>query len=170
MQGGKSVTVTEKEVGNGSGTSPPQSEQGIKTGIDININSDTTASKSAQQEQAQRSNSITGVGQQPVCKHCQAQDARLMELEEALAVRTHTSIISAEELMYRSTDGRQQFEFYLPFEVLRRHMLYFNGINGPLPDTVWFNGKFNFKTREVIDVRIGRRTDTDITDNSRMTP
>jgi hypothetical protein len=43
-QDGKSVTVTEKEVDNGSDTSPPQAERGIETGI--NINSDTTASKS----------------------------------------------------------------------------------------------------------------------------
>jgi hypothetical protein len=89
------------------------------------------------------------------------------ELEQALAV---SSMKSAEELMHTSTDWYQQSEFSVPFEPLRRHMVFFNGINGPPPDRVWFNGKFNRKTGEVIDVRIGRRTDTDITDNSRMTP
>jgi hypothetical protein len=51
-QDGKSVIVTEKEVGNGSDIFPPQPEQGVETGV--NINSDTTASKSnlvAQQEE-----------------------------------------------------------------------------------------------------------------------
>jgi len=170
MQGGKSVTITEKKVGNDSGTSPPQSEQGIKTGIDININSGTTA---AQQDETQHGNGISTVGQQPVCKHCVAkdakiiaQDAKIMELEEA--VRTHTSIKSAEELMHRSTDSYRQFQFSVPFESLRQHMVY--PVNKTLPDTVWFNGKFNHKTGKVVDVRIGRTTGTDITDASRMTP
>jgi len=162
MQGGKSVTVTEQKVGNGSGTSPPQSEQGITTGIDSNFDSDIAASKSVQ-----RGNGISSVAQQPVCKHCQAKDVKIMELEEA--VRTHTSIKSAEELMYGSNDGYQQFEFPVPFEALRRHMVYFNGINGPLPDSVWFNGKFDYRTGKV-EGRIGRTTGTDTTDVSRMTP
>ncbi|MGC2682495.1 MAG: hypothetical protein WA323_11545 [Candidatus Nitrosopolaris sp.] len=37
-------------------------------------------------------------------------------------------------------------------------------MNGPVPDRVWFNGKFNHKTAKVVDVRIGRTTDTDTTD------
>jgi len=156
MQGGKSVTVIEKVVDNG--TSPPQPKR------DININSDTTASKSAQQEEAQ--DGISSVGKQPVCKHCPAKDAKIMELEEA--VRTHTSMKSAEELMHTSTDRR--YEWSVSFGALRQHMVHFNGINGAIPDRVWFNGKFNLKTREVVDIRIGRRTDTDSTDNSRMTP
>jgi hypothetical protein len=160
-QDNESVTITENDVGNGSGTSPPQSEQGIKTGIDININSDITASKSAQQEEAQRGNGISSVGQQPVCKHCQAKAAKIMELEEALAVRTDTSIKSA-EVLYRSTNGSQRCEFSVPFESLRRHMVYFNW-NGPPPDRVWFTGRFNHKTGKVVDVRIGRPTDTDTT-------
>ncbi|MGB6532196.1 MAG: hypothetical protein WBF33_29170 [Candidatus Nitrosopolaris sp.] len=53
----------------------------------------------------------------------------------------------------------------MPFEPLRRHVVYFNGkLNGPVPDRVWFNGKFNHKTAKVVDVRIGRTTDTDTTD------
>jgi hypothetical protein len=163
MQGGKSVTVTQKEVGNGSGTSPPQSEEGIRTGIDININSDTIAPTSAQQEEAQRGNGIDNVAQQPVCKHCQAKAVKIMELQEALAVRTDTSIKSAEELMHNSTDGYQQFELPVSFESLRRHMVYFNGINAPVPDRVWFTGRFDHKTGKVVDVRIGRPTDTDTT-------
>ena len=91
-----------------------------------------------------------------------------MELEEV--VRTHTSIKSAEELKRRSIDAYQQSEFSVPYEPLRRHMVYFNGINGAIPDRVWFNGKFNRKTGEMVDVRIGRTNGTDGTDVSRMTP
>jgi hypothetical protein len=119
---------------------------------------------------------IGGIGQQqPVCKHCQdqaaiikAQDAKIMELEEALAIRTHTSIKSADELMHRSIDSYRQFQFPVPFEQLRQHMVY--PVNKTLPDTVWINGKFNYKTGKVVDIRIGRMTDTDATDASRMTP
>ncbi|MGC2575694.1 MAG: hypothetical protein WA364_29670, partial [Candidatus Nitrosopolaris sp.] len=151
-----------------------QPNHSTETGI--NIHQDTSASKpnSATITQLQEETTIPpgsiGQQQQPVCKHCPAKDAKIMELEEALAVRTHTSIKSSEELIQRSTDGYQQFEGAVPFELLRRHMVYFNGINGPVPDRVWFNGKFNHKTGEVFDVQIGRRTDTDSTDNSRMTP
>jgi hypothetical protein len=113
--------------------------------------------------------------QQPAsCKHCPAKDARIkaqdtkiIELEEA--VRAHTLIKSAEELMHRSTDDYQQVEFSVPFEPLRRHMVYSNW-NGRPPDSVWFNGKFDHTTRKVVDVRMGRTTSTDTTDNSRMTP
>jgi hypothetical protein len=49
-------------------------------------------------------------------------------------------------------------------------MVYFNGINGAIPDRVWFKGRFNHKTGEVVDVRIGRTSDTDTRDVSRMTP
>src|SRR5262249_50734587 len=142
------------------GASPPRPEQGIKTGIDININPDTTASKSAQ-----RGNSSSSVGQQPVCMHCQAKATKIMELEEALAVRTYTSIKSAEHIR-RSTDGYQQVEFSVSFEPLRRHMVYSNGINGAIRDRVWFTGRFNHKTGEVVDVRIGRITDAGTTEDS----
>ena len=81
-----------------------------------------------------------------------------MELEEA--VRAHTFIKSTEELMSRSNDGYQPIEFSVPFEPLRRHMVYSNGINGPPPDRVWFNGKLNSETGRVVDVRIVRTTDT----------
>ena len=122
-----------------------------------------------EQEETTSRLGIGSIGQhlQPVCKHCQAKDAKIMELEEALAVRTHTSIKSAEELMRRSTDGYQHFELSVPFERLRRHMLY--PVNKTLQDKVWINGKFNHKTGEVVDVRMGRTTDTD-TERSRMTP
>jgi hypothetical protein len=153
-----------------------QSYHSTETGI--NIHPDTTAFKPdsatiAQQEEETASRpqprcGIDSVVQEPVCKHCPAKDAKIMELEEA--VRALTSIKSVEELIHRSTDGYQQFEFSMPFEPLRRHMVYFNGINGPLPDSVWFNGKFNRTTGKVVDVQIGRTTDTDATDTSRMTP
>jgi len=56
--------------------------------------------------------------------------------------------------------------------VLTRTEIYLmsNGINGPLQDRVWVNGKFNYKTGKVVDVRIGRITDTGTTEDSRMTP
>ena len=95
MQGGKSVTITEKVIRYGSGTSPPES------GIDI-INSGTTASKSTLREDS-HSTDINSVGQQPACKRCLAQDARIMELEEA--VRAHMIKSAEDELMHRSTDG-----------------------------------------------------------------
>jgi hypothetical protein len=111
----------------------------------INIHPDTSASKpnsatiTQLQEETASPPGIGGIGQQqqPVCKHCPAKDAKIMELEEALAVRTHTSIKSAEELMQRSTDGYQPVEISVPFEPLRRHMAYSNRINGPLPESVW---------------------------------
>jgi hypothetical protein len=80
------------------------------------------------------------VGQQPACKHCPAKDAKIMELEELLAVMTHTSMKSAEELMHTSTDRYQQTEWSVSSGALRQHMVHFNGINGAIPDRVWFNG------------------------------
>jgi hypothetical protein len=64
----------------------------------INIHPDTSASKpnsatiTQLQEETASPPGIGGIGQQqqPVCKHCPAKDAKIMELEEALAVRTHT--------------------------------------------------------------------------------
>jgi hypothetical protein len=116
--------------------------------------------------QPQLRSGIDSVVQHPVCKHCpandaiiKAQDARIMELEEALAVRTHTSIKSAEELIHRSTDGYQHLEFSVPFEPLRQHMVY--PVNKTLPDRVWFTVQLNSETGRVVDVRIGRTTDTD---------
>jgi hypothetical protein len=56
MQGGKSITVTEREVVK----TPPQSEQGIETAIDS--------------------------GQQPVCKHCLAKDAEIKAKDTRIMV------------------------------------------------------------------------------------
>ena len=113
--------------------------------------------------------------QRKECKRCKFLQQKYEEVQLKLVdyedvVRRHTLIKSAEELMRRSTDGYQHFEFSVPSEPLRRHIVYFNGINGAIPDRVWFNGKFNHKTGIVVDVRIGRTTDTDTTDVSRMTP
>ena len=79
------------------------------------------------QEETANPPCIGGIGQQQqrACKHCPAKDARIMELEEL--VRAHTLIKSAEELMRRSTDGYQHFEFSVPSEPIRRHIVYFNG-------------------------------------------
>jgi hypothetical protein len=107
------------------------------------------------------------------CKNCEILQQKYEQLQSKLqgyeeVVRTHTSIKTAKEL-YRSTDGYQQFEFSVPFELLRRHMVYSNGINGPLPVSIWFNGKFD-RNGKMVDVRIGKITDTDTTEGSRMTP
>jgi hypothetical protein len=157
-----------------------ETEQESNHSTETGINSDTFMPDSvtiAQQEETASPPGIGSIGQQqqPVCKHCQGQaaiiktqDAKIMELEEALAIRTHTSIKSAEELRHTSTDGYQQLQFSIEFETLRRRIVY--PVNKPVPDRVWFNGKFNHKTGEVIDVRIGRTNGTDVTDTSRMTP
>ena len=169
MQDGQSITETEKEDGNGLDTSSPA--RGAETDIifdTLSPKSDSTTITQLQEETASPTD-IGGIGQQqePVCKHCPAKDARITELEET--VRAHTFIKSAEELMHKSTDGYQQLEFSVSCELLRQHMVYFNGINGPLPDSVWFNGKFDYRTGKV-EGRIGRTTGTDTTDVSRMTP
>jgi uncharacterized membrane-anchored protein YhcB (DUF1043 family) len=118
--------------------------------IDINIHPDTSASKPDSATITQQ--------QETACKHCPAKDARIMELEEI--IRAHIPIKRTEELMHSSTDSYQQFEFSLPSEPLRRHMVY--PVNKTLPDKVWFNGKFNHKTGEVVDVRIGRLTGEEV--------
>ena len=170
MQGGQSITETEKEDGNGLDTSSPA--RGAVTDINFDTlapKSDSTTITQLQEETASRpGNGGIGQHQQPVCKHCQAKDAKIMELEEVVAVRTQSSIKSAEELMHRSTDGYQQLEFSVLVEPLRQHIVY--PVNKTLPDRVWLNVKFNRKTGEVVDVLIGRRTDTDTADVSRMTP
>ena len=150
-----------------------ETEQQPDRSIEPGINSDTFALKSdsaaiTQQGETASPTGIGGIGQQqePVCKHCPAKDARITELEET--VRAHTFIKSAEELMHRSTDSYQQLEFFVLFESLRQHIVY--PVNKTLTDRVWFNVKFNRETGEVVDVQIGRRTDTDSTNNSRMTP
>jgi hypothetical protein len=174
MQAGKSATVTEKEVGTGLDTSSPQSERDAEAGIDIN--SDTTASMSYNSfDNSKLSEEEKERKCHRKCENCERLQQKCEELQSKLegyrkALRIQTPIKTAKELMYAGTDGCQQFEFPVPFEQIRRHMVYFNGIDGPLPDSVWFNGKFNHRTGKVIDARIGRTTDTDITDVSRVTP
>ena len=102
------------------------------------------------------------------CKKCQVLQQKCEQLQIKLedyeeAVRTHTSIKSAEELMHRSTYDYQQFEFSAPFEPLRQHMIAAFNSNRTV-NRVWFTVKRNPKTGEVIDVRIGRITDTDTTE------
>jgi hypothetical protein len=93
---------------------------------------------------------------------CEQLQSKLEDYEEV--VRTHTSIKSAEELMHRSTDGFQQFEFSVPSEPLRQHMIAAFNSNRSETFKVWFNVRHNPETGEVIDVRIGRITDTDTTE------
>jgi hypothetical protein len=158
-------------------TAEAETEQQPNHDTETALNSDISASKPAtiteQQVETARP-AIGGIGQQqqPACKHCRAkdviikaQDTKIMDLEEV--VRAHTLIKPAEELIHSSTDGYQQVEFSVPFEPLREY-IHFNW-NRSL-DRVWFIGKLNSETGELIDVRIGRRTDIDSTDNSRMTP
>jgi hypothetical protein len=163
MQGGKSVILTENEVGNGLDTSLPSRS------AETDINSGTSTSKSDSaittqlQEEPARPPGMGGISQQqqPACKHCRAkdaiikaQDAKIMDLEGV--VRAHTLIKPAKELMHRCTHY-QQVEFSVPFDALREYM-HFNW-NRSL-DRVWFTGKLNPETGELIDIRIGRRTDT----------
>ena len=62
-----------------------------------------------------------------------------------------------------SKSGSTVFEFSIPFEPLRQHMnASFNSNNSA--NRVWFTGKFNHKTGEVVDIRIGKITDTNTTD------
>jgi hypothetical protein len=135
---------------------------------EVLLQADTSGHSIQQKQPSESDHAETETQQQPYnsidCKHCLAKDARITDLEEA--VRAHT-LKSTEELMHKSTYGYQQFEFPVPFELLRRRMVFPNGkLNGPVPDRVWFNGKFNRKTGEVVDVRIGRLTETDTTEGS----
>ena len=105
------------------------------------------------------------------CKNCEILQEKYEQLQSKLqgyeeAVRTHTSIKTAKELIYRSTDGYQRFEFSAPFEPLRQHMIAAFNSNSSV-NRVWFTGKFNHKTGEVVDVLIGKITDTDITEVER---
>ena len=168
MQDGKSATVTEKEIGTGLDTSSPQPERDAETGI--NINSDTIASMSY--------NSLdnSGPGEDKEredhrkCKNCEILQQKYEQLQSKLqgyeeVVRVHTSIKTAKEL-YRSIAGYQQFEFSAPFEPLRQHMNAAFNSNRSM-NSVWFTGRFNHKTGEVIDVRIGKTIDTDTTETKR---
>jgi hypothetical protein len=102
------------------------------------------------------------------CKNCEILQEKYEQLQSKLqgyeeAVRTHTSIKTAKELIYRNTDGYQRFEFSAPFEPLRQHMIAAFNSNSSV-NRVWFTGKFNHKTGEVVDVRIGKIIDTDTTE------
>jgi hypothetical protein len=98
------------------------------------------------------------------CKNCEILQQKYEQLQSKLqgykeAVRTQTSIKTAKELIYRSADGYQRFEFSAPFEPLRQHMIAAFNSNSSV-NRVWFNAKFNHKTGEVVDVRIGKTMDT----------
>ena len=91
-----------------TGTSPPQRQQGAKTSSELS------------EEEKEREDHRK-------CKKCEVLQQKYEQLQSKLqgyeeAVRTHTSIKTAKEL-YRSTDGYQQFEFSVPFEPLRQHMI-----------------------------------------------
>jgi hypothetical protein len=68
------------------------------------------------------------------CKKCVVLQQKYEQLQSKLedyeeVLKTHTFIKSAEELMHRSTDGYQQFEFSPPFEPLRQHMIAISNSN-----------------------------------------
>jgi hypothetical protein len=102
------------------------------------------------------------------CKNCEILQQKNEQLQSKLqgyeeVVRARTSIKTAKELIYRSTDGYQQFEFSVPFEPLRQQMIAaFNSDRSV--NRVWFTGKFNQKTGEVVDIQIGKITDTNTTE------
>jgi hypothetical protein len=100
------------------------------------------------------------------CKNCEILQQKYEQLQSKLqgyeeVVRTHTSIKTAKEL-YRSTDGYQQFEFSVPFEPLRQHMIAAFNSNRSV-NSIWFTGKFNDETGDVVDILIGKITDTNTT-------
>jgi hypothetical protein len=102
------------------------------------------------------------------CKNCKILQQKYEQLQSKVqgyeeVVRTHTSIKTAKELFCRSTDGYQQFEFFVPFESLRQHMIASFNSNRSM-NRVWFTGKINHETGEVIDVQIGKITDTNTTE------
>ena len=99
------------------------------------------------------------------CKNYEILQQKYEQLQSKLqgyeeVVRTHTSVKTAKELIYRSSDGYQQFEFSVSFESLRQHMIAAFNSNSSV-NRVWFTGKFNHRTGEVVDVRIGKTIDTD---------
>lgn len=164
MQGGKSVILTENEVGSGLDTSLPV--RSAET--DINSGTSTPKSDSAittqLQEETVRPPGMGGISQQqqPACKHCRAKDAiikahdaKIMDFDRQV-VKAHILIKPAEELMHRCIHY-QQVEFSVPFDALREYM-HFNW-NRSL-GRVWFTGKLNVETGELIDIGIGRTTDT----------
>jgi hypothetical protein len=129
-----------------TGTSPPQPEQGARTGSELSEKEREDHRKCKKYEVLQQ-------------KYEQLQ-SKLQGYEEL--VRTRTSIKTAKEL-YRSSDGYQQFEFSVPFEQLRQHMIAPFNSNRSM-NRVWFTGKFNHETGEVVDVRIGKTIDADTTE------
>jgi hypothetical protein len=102
------------------------------------------------------------------CKNCEILQQKYEQLQSKLqgyeeVVRTHTSVKTAKELIYRSADGYQQFEFSVSFESLRQDMIAAFNSNSSV-NRVWFTGIFNHKTGEVVDVRIGKTIDADTTE------
>ncbi|MGB8935131.1 MAG: hypothetical protein WCC17_08505 [Candidatus Nitrosopolaris sp.] len=101
------------------------------------------------------------------CANCEILQQKYEQLQSKLqgyeVVRTQTSIKTAKELIYRSTDGYQHFEFSAPFEQLHQHMIAAFNSNSSM-NRVWFTGKFNYETREVVDVLIGMITDSNTTE------
>ncbi len=102
------------------------------------------------------------------CKHCEILQQKYELLQSKLqcyeeVVRTQTSIKTAKELMHTSTDGYQQFEFSVPFESLRQHMIAAFNSNRSV-NRICFTGKYNHKTGDVADILIGEITDTNTTE------
>jgi hypothetical protein len=102
------------------------------------------------------------------CKNCEILQQKYEQLQSKLqgykeAVRVQTSIKTAKELFYRSADGYQQFEFSVPLEPLRQHIIAAFNSNSRV-NRVWFTGKFNHKTGEVVDIQIGKITHTNTTE------
>jgi hypothetical protein len=94
-------------------------------------------------------------------RKCEQLQLKIEDYEDV--VRIHTSITTAEEITYSITDGYLHFEFSVPFEPLRLHMISASNSNRPV-DRVWFTGKLNHETGNVVDVRIGKTTDSDTMD------
>jgi hypothetical protein len=174
-----------------------QPDLSAETGINVYTSKSEPSSIAAQQEEvvnANRPQPRPGIGigsaDQPVCEHCSTKDATIMELEQALknlktinsGTGNHIEASSAHSMSYNSFDNselsREEEErkshrkcknceiLQQKYEQLQSKL---QGYKEAVWFRIWFNGKFD-RNGKVVDVRIGKITDTDTTEGSRMTP
>lgn len=104
-------------------------------------------------------------GQESKCSNCDLvqkkyEQSQLKLLEYEDVVRTQTSIRTAEEITHRCSDGYLQFQFSIPFEPLRLHMVSSCNLNKSV-DRIWFTGKLNPETAKVVNVQVLKITAVD---------
>jgi hypothetical protein len=97
------------------------------------------------------------------CRNCSESAFRIMELEQALRETTQlkrASEINGSQLensIFQQEDNNAMtpFEFWLPLEDVRRHILTTFNLNKS-KDILWFNGVLNRLTGRVVATNIGR--------------